>query len=253
MPSTQYYTDILIIGSGIAGLSLALRLAPQYQITILIKTFQLKVHLNYAQCGIAAVFDQTDSIEAHVNDTLIAGAGLCDKKTVEFVACNARHSVQWLINQGVLFDKELNWAGKEQYHLAKEGGHSHRRILHHADATGKQVETTLVEKAIKHPNITIKEQYNAIDLIRSDKDPATIIGAYIWDLNQQQIVICHAKVTVLATEGAAKVYQYTTNPDISSGDGIAMAWRTGCRVANLEFNQFHPTCLYHPQKHAIFY
>ncbi|MDR5615989.1 MAG: L-aspartate oxidase [Arsenophonus sp.] len=247
MPSTQHYTDILIIGSGIAGLSLALRLAPQYQITILSKNISTEGASYYAQGGIAAVFDQTDSIEAHVNDTLIAGAGLCDKKTVEFVACNARHSVQWLINQGVLFDKELNLAGKEQYHLAKEGGHSHRRILHHADATGKQVETTLVEKAIKHPNITIKEQHNAIDLIRSDKDPTTIIGAYIWDLNQQQIVICHAKVTVLATGGAAKVYQYTTNPDISSGDGIAMAWRAGCRVANLEFNQFHPTCLYHPQ------
>lgn len=162
MPSTQHYTDILIIGSGIAGLSLALRLAPQYQITILSKNISTEGASYYAQGGIAAVFDQTDSIEAHVNDTLIAGAGLCDKKTVEFVACNARHSVQWLINQGVLFDKELNLAGKEQYHLAKEGGHSHRRILHHADATGKQVETTLVEKAIKHPNITIKEQFDPL-------------------------------------------------------------------------------------------
>ncbi|HGJ5862930.1 MAG TPA: L-aspartate oxidase [Arsenophonus nasoniae] len=247
MPSTQHYTDILIIGSGIAGLSLALRLAAQYQITILSKNISTEGASYYAQGGIAAVFDQTDSIEAHIKDTLIAGAGLCDKKIAEFVTCNAHHCIQWLIEQGVLFDKEINQAGNEQYHLTKEGGHSHRRILHYADATGKQVETTLVEKAIQHPNITIKEQHNAIDLIRSDKDPATIIGAYIWDLDHQQIVICQAKVTVLATGGAAKVYQYTTNPDISSGDGIAMAWRAGCRVANLEFNQFHPTCLYHPQ------
>lgn len=247
MPSTQHYTDILIIGSGIAGLSLALRLAPQYRVTILSKNISTEGASYYAQGGIAAVFDQTDSIDAHVKDTIIAGAGLCDKKTVEFVACNARHSVQWLIDQGVLFDKETNQAGKEQYHLTKEGGHSNRRILHHADATGKQVETTLIDKAIKHPNITIKEQHNAIDLICANKDSPTITGAYIWDHNQQQIIICHAKVTVLATGGAAKVYQYTTNPDVSSGDGIAMAWRVGCRVANLEFNQFHPTCLYHPQ------
>lgn len=151
----------------------------------------------------------------------------------------------------VLFDTEITDSGTTQYHLTQEGGHSHRRILHHADATGKEVETTLVAQAMAHPNITVKERYNAVDLIRSDKvglpGTARVVGAYVWDRQQEQVATIRAKTVVLATGGAAKVYQYTTNPDISSGDGIAMAWRLGCRVANLEFNQFHPTCLFHPQ------
>ncbi len=246
--STQHYTDILIIGSGVAGLSAALRLAPFHQVTILSKSSLSEGASYYAQGGIAAVFDDTDSIESHVEDTLIAGAGICQKEAVEFIASNAKHCVQWLIDQGVLFDTEITENGETQYHLTREGGHSHRRILHHADATGKEVETTLVDLAFAHPNIHIKERYNAVDLILSNEvESPRILGAYVWNRQKEQVETIRAKTIVLATGGAAKVYQYTTNPDISSGDGIAMAWRAGCRVANLEFNQFHPTCLFHPQ------
>lgn len=249
--SSEHVSDVLIIGSGAAGLSLALRLAPHCKVTVLSKGPLNEGATFYAQGGIAAVFDETDSISSHVDDTLIAGAGLCDKEAVEFIASNARSCVQWLINQGVLFDTETNASGEERYHLTREGGHSHRRILHTADATGKEVETTLVGKARAHPNILVKERCNAVDLITSNKIglPGTkrVVGAYIWNRKLEKVETFRAKSVVLATGGAAKVYQYTTNPDISSGDGIAMAWRAGCRVANLEFNQFHPTCLFHPQ------
>lgn len=249
--SSEHVSDVLIIGSGAAGLSLALRLAPHCKVTVLSKGPLNEGATFYAQGGIAAVFDETDSISSHVDDTLIAGAGLCDKEAVEFIASNARSCVQWLIDQGVLFDTETNASGEERYHLTREGGHSHRRILHTADATGKEVETTLVGKARAHPNILVKERYNAVDLITSNKIglPGTkrVVGAYIWNRELEKVETFRAKSVVLATGGAAKVYQYTTNPDISSGDGIAMAWRAGCRVANLEFNQFHPTCLFHPQ------
>lgn len=250
-PSSEFVSDVLIIGSGAAGLSLALRLADHCSVTVLSKGPLNEGSTFYAQGGIAAVFDETDSISSHVDDTLIAGAGLCDKDAVEFIAGNARHCVQWLIDQGVLFDTETNASSEERYHLTREGGHSHRRILHSADATGKEVETTLVGKARNHPNICVKERYNAVDLITSSKIglPGTqrVVGAYVWNRQKEQVETFRAKAVILATGGAAKVYQYTTNPDISSGDGIAMAWRAGCRVANLEFNQFHPTCLYHPQ------
>lgn len=249
--SSEHVSDVLIIGSGAAGLSLALRLAPHCKVTVLSKGPLNEGATFYAQGGIAAVFDETDSISSHVDDTLIAGAGLCDKEAVEFIASNARSCVQWLIDQGVLFDTETNASGEERYHLTREGGHSHRRILHTADATGKEVETTLVGKARAHPNILVKERCNAVDLITSNKIglPGTkrVVGAYIWNRKLEKVETFRAKSVVLATGGAAKVYQYTTNPDISSGDGIAMAWRAGCRVANLEFNQFHPTCLFHPQ------
>lgn len=248
---SQHYSDVLIIGSGVAGLSLALRLASQYKVTVLSKSILSEGASYYAQGGIAAVFDKTDSIASHVEDTLIAGAGLCDKSAVEFITSNARPCVQWLVDQGVMFDTETSEEGETQYHLTREGGHSHRRILHHADTTGKEVETTLVDKAMSHPNITVRERYNAVDLITSNKarldGENRVVGAYIWNRQQEQVETYRAKVVVLATGGAAKVYQYTTNPDISSGDGIAMAWRAGCRIANLEFNQFHPTCLFHPQ------
>lgn len=243
--------DVLIIGSGAAGLSLALRLADQHQVIVLSKGPVTEGSTFYAQGGIAAVFDETDSIDSHVEDTLIAGAGICDRHAVEFVASNAHSCVQWLIDQGVLFDTHVQPNGAESYHLTREGGHSHRRILHAADATGKEVETTLVSKAQNHPNICVLERSNAVDLIVSDKIglPGTrrVVGAWVWNRNKETVETCHAKAVVLATGGASKVYQYTTNPDISSGDGIAMAWRAGCRVANLEFNQFHPTALYHPQ------
>ncbi|WP_333855022.1 L-aspartate oxidase [Leclercia sp.] len=243
--------DVLIIGSGAAGLSLALRLASHQKVIVLSKGPISEGSTFYAQGGIAAVFDETDSIDSHVEDTLIAGGGIVDKHAAEFVASNARHCVQWLIDQGVLFDTHVQANGEESYHLTREGGHSHRRILHAADATGKEVETTLVSQALNHPNIQVLERSNAVDLIVSDKIglPGTrrVVGAWVWNRNKETVETCRAKSVVLATGGASKVYQYTTNPDISSGDGIAMAWRAGCRVANLEFNQFHPTALFHPQ------
>ncbi|EPN5824007.1 L-aspartate oxidase [Escherichia coli] len=247
----EHSCDVLIIGSGAAGLSLALRLADQHQVIVLSKGPVTEGSTFYAQGGIAAVFDETDSIDSHVEDTLIAGAGICDRHAVEFVASNARSCVQWLIDQGVLFDTHVQPNGEESYHLTREGGHSHRRILHAADATGREVQSTLVSKAQNHPNIRVLERSNAVDLIVSDKIglPGTrrVVGAWVWNRNKETVETCHAKAVVLATGGASKVYQYTTNPDISSGDCIAMAWRAGCRVANLEFNQFHPTALYHPQ------
>ncbi|MGN8315077.1 L-aspartate oxidase [Escherichia coli] len=247
----EHSCDVLIIGSGAAGLSLALRLADQHQVIVLSKGPVTEGSTFYAQGGIAAVFDETDSIDSHVEDTLIAGAGISDRHAVEFVASNARSCVQWLIDQGVLFDTHVQPNGEESYHLTREGGHSHRRILHAADATGREVQSTLVSKAQNHPNIRVLERSNAVDLIVSDKIglPGTrrVVGAWVWNRNKETVETCHAKAVVLATGGASKVYQYTTNPDISSGDGIAMAWRAGCRVANLEFNQFHPTALYHPQ------
>lgn len=247
----EHSCDVLIIGSGAAGLSLALRLADQHQVIVLSKGPVTEGSTFYAQGGIAAVFDETDSIDSHVEDTLIAGAGICDRHAVEFVASNARSCVQWLIDQGVLFDTHVQPNGEESYHLTREGGYSHRRILHAADATGREVQSTLVSKAQNHPNIRVLERSNAVDLIVSDKIglPGTrrVVGAWVWNRNKETVETCHAKAVVLATGGASKVYQYTTNPDISSGDGIAMAWRAGCRVANLEFNQFHPTALYHPQ------
>ncbi|EJV7210807.1 L-aspartate oxidase [Escherichia coli] len=247
----EHSCDVLIIGSGAAGLSLALRLADQHQVIVLSKGPVTEGSTFYAQGGIAAVFDETDSIDSHVEDTLIAGAGICDRHAVEFVASNARSCVQWLIDQGVLFDTHVQPNGEESYHLTREGGHSHRRILHAVDATGREVQSTLVSKAQNHPNIRVLERSNAVDLIVSDKIglPGTrrVVGAWVWNRNKETVETCHAKAVVLATGGASKVYQYTTNPDISSGDGIAMAWRAGCRVANLEFNQFHPTALYHPQ------
>ncbi|AOQ00938.1 L-aspartate oxidase [Enterobacter hormaechei] len=247
----ELHCDVLIIGSGAAGLSLALRLAEHQNVIVLSKGPMSESSTFYAQGGIAAVFDETDSIASHVEDTLIAGAGIVDEHAAEFVASNARHCVQWLIDQGVLFDTQVQPNGEESYHLTREGGHSHRRILHAADATGKAVETTLVSKALSHPNIRVLERSNAVDLIISDKIglPGTrrVVGAWVWNRNKEKVETCQAKAVVLATGGASKVYQYTTNPDIASGDGIAMAWRAGCRVANMEFNQFHPTALFHPQ------
>ena len=241
--------DVLIIGSGTAGLTLALQLADNARVAVLSKD-QLKESASlYAQGGISVVLDQADSIESHINDTLIAGAGLCDETSVRYTVEHARESIEWLIEQGVSFTKD--GVTSETYHLTQEGGHSHRRVIHSADATGREVETTLLAKAIAHNNIALFPFHIGIDLITSQKQLGesknSCLGCYVLDIKADTTHQFIAPTTVLATGGAGKVYLYTSNPDVSTGDGIAMGWRAGCDVANMEFVQFHPTCLYHPK------
>ena len=243
----EHRCDVLIIGSGAAGLSLALKLADHCQVIVLSKSDRNEGSTRYAQGGIAAVFDEQDSIDAHVKDTLAAGAGLCEEPAVRFTAERAKASLEWLISYGVPFDTEKSESGEERFHLTREGGHSHRRILHAADATGEALQITLNDAVSTHPNIHIFERYNAIDLIPSKEEKNSVVGAYVWNRQQEHVEVIRAPFVALATGGGSKVYQYTSNPDVSSGDDIAMAWRAGCRVANMEFNQFHPTCLFHPQ------
>ncbi|MGM0595109.1 MAG: L-aspartate oxidase [Pseudomonadota bacterium] len=245
----QHEADVLVIGSGAAGLSLALRLADSAHISVLAKARMEEGNTLYAQGGIAAVLDEHDSVEAHVEDTLNAGAGLCDPGVVQYVVEHGRAAIERLIEQGVTFTRVRDGVG---YHLTREGGHSHRRVIHAADATGKAVEQTLLEQATRHRAITLHEEHLAIDLITRSKaglggDGERVVGAYVLNRQSGHVEVFRARFVVLATGGASKVYLYTSNPDISTGDGIAMAWRAGCRVANLEFNQFHPTCLYHPE------
>ena len=242
--------DVLLIGGGAAGLSLALRLAPRARMAVVTKGPLPEGATLYAQGGISAVWDQSDSIESHIADTLSAGAGLCDERAVRFTVEHSRAAIQWLVNQGVPFTRETRADGSVDYHLTREGGHSHRRILHAADETGRAIEMTLEQQARRHPNIDLYENHIAIDLIIGKKLGLTenrCHGAYVFDRLQNRVKTLRAKFVVLATGGAGKVYLYSSNPDISTGDGIAMAWRAGCRVANMEFIQFHPTCLYHPQ------
>lgn len=243
----HYQYDVLVIGSGAAGLTLALSLAKNARVAVLSKNAINQGSTWFAQGGIAAVLDDQDSIDAHVTDTLIAGAGLCHEDAVRFTVEHSKAAIEWLIEQGVNFTKE-NPNG--DYHLTKEGGHSHRRIIHSADATGQAVHSTLIDQVHQQPNIDIFENHVAINLIsQADADSRKLrcSGAYVLDNNSDDIHVFQAKVVVLATGGASKVYLYSSNPDSASGDGIAMAWRAGCRVANMEFNQFHPTCLFHPR------
>jgi len=242
----EHSCDLLVIGSGAAGLSLALNIADHCNVIVLSKSDIDEGSTRYAQGGIAAVFDDNDSIESHIQDTLKAGAGICDEEVVRFTAQNAKQSMQWLIGEGVPFDQELDANGDTKFHLTREGGHSHRRILHAADATGAAVQSTLSERVKNHPNIQLFERYNAIDLIKTSKNDNHCVGAYVWNRNTEKVESIRATFVALASGGGSKVYQYTSNPDVSSGDGIAMAWRAGCNIGNMEFNQFHPTCLYHP-------
>lgn len=245
----QYQYDVLIIGGGAAGLTLALHLASRARVALISKSILTESATLYAQGGISAVLDEGDSLASHIADTLRAGAGLCDEKIVRFTVENAKSSVQWLIDCGVPFTREANSETGEQYHLTREGGHSHRRVIHAADATGHAVETTLEQHVRAHCNIDIFEHHIAIDLITSQKlglGGSRVLGAYVLNRENDQVLTFSAQRVVLATGGTSKVYVYTSNPDISTGDGIAMAWRAGCRVANMEFIQFHPTCLYHP-------
>lgn len=244
--TVSFSHDVLVIGSGAAGLTLALSLAKHARVAVLSKNAIHEGSTWFAQGGIAAVLDDTDSIEAHVKDTLIAGAGLCHEDAVRFTVENSKAAISWLIDQGVSFTKE---AGTEEYHLTKEGGHSHRRIIHSADATGRAVHSTLIEQVKQQPNVEVFENHIAVNLIRqadAGSKKLRCTGAYVLNTATDAVQVFQAKVVVLASGGASKVYLYTTNLDGASGDGIAMAWRAGCRVANMEFNQFHPTCLYHP-------
>ncbi len=250
-PSTQNNSDVLIIGSGAAGLTLALSLADQCKINLVCKEHLTESATLYAQGGISAVLDKNDSLDDHVEDTLNAGAGLCNERIVRKVVSDGPQSIRWLSDQGVCFTQiNGNQNTEKQYHLTREGGHRHRRIVHAADATGREMETSLAKHAINHPNINIHEKHIAIDLITGRKlgrKSKRCLGAYILNKTTGNVGVFGAKMVVLATGGAGKVYLYTSNPDIASGDGIAMAWRAGCRIANMEFIQFHPTCLFHPQ------
>jgi L-aspartate oxidase len=240
--------DVLIIGSGLAGQSLALRLAETRRVALVSKRTLADSASAWAQGGIAAVLDPHDTIQSHVDDTLTAGAGLCDADATRFVVENSKAAIEWLIELGVPFtpDNETDLG----FHLTREGGHSQRRIIHAADATGAAVQATLIDKVLQHPNITVFEKHIAVDLINrahvNGGHGQRCLGAYVLDIERDEVVTLGATHTVLSTGGAGKVYLYTSNPDTATGDGIAMAWRAGCRVANMEFIQFHPTCLYHP-------
>lgn len=249
---TTHQFDVIIVGSGGAGLSLALSLPTHFKIAVLAKSSLTDASTYYAQGGVAAVLDETDSIEQHIDDTMIAGAHLCEMDAVKQTVEGGRPSVDFLLEHGVKFTLDED----EQLHLTREGGHSQRRIIHAADATGKAISTTLVERAQEKSNITIFENYIAIDLITTHKlgHKARVnkaLGLYALDERNEKVHTFLAPFTALACGGAMKAYLYTSNPDIATGDGIAMAYRAGCRVANMEFNQFHPTCLYHPQARSF--
>lgn len=241
--------DVAIVGSGLAGLSVALHLAETRKVAVISKRTLLDGASSWAQGGIAAVLDSNDSVDEHVADTLVAGGGLCDEAATRFIVEHGREAIEWLIAQGVPFTPDPT--AELGFHLTREGGHGQRRIIHAADATGHAVQITLEQKVRAHPNITLMEHHYAIDVITSEtleskKHGPRCLGLYVQDVKTGKVLTISADHTVLATGGAGKVYLYTTNPDTATGDGIAMAWRAGCRIANMEFIQFHPTCLYHP-------
>jgi L-aspartate oxidase len=248
---TSHQFDVIIVGSGGAGLTLALSLPSHYKIAVLAKSKLTDASTFYAQGGVAAVLDETDSLEQHIDDTMIAGSHLCEQSAVQQTVEGGKASVDFLLKQGVQFTLDE----QDQLHLTREGGHSQRRIIHAADATGKAISTTLVERALEKKNITIFENYIAIDLITSLKlglkGNNKALGLYALNEETEQVHTFLAPFTALACGGAMRAYLHTSNPDIATGDGIAMAFRAGCKVANMEFNQFHPTCLYHPQARSF--
>lgn len=254
MPYSKNY-DVLIIGSGGAGLSLALKLADHsINVAVLSKFALTSSSTYYAQGGISAVFDAEDSIESHIEDTLDAGAGLCNPDIVRLTVTHGKSSIDWLREQGVVFTEEENNAGEIQLHLNREGGHSHRRVVHSADATGKAISLSLIERAQEHANIELFKHHSVVELITApigEDNGKQVLGAYVLDTQKNRVKTITARVVVLATGGANMAYIYSTNPHSSTGDGIALAWRAGCRVSNMEFMQFHPTCLFHPEARSF--
>jgi L-aspartate oxidase len=242
-----YSSDFLILGSGIAGLSLAIKAATYGSVTIATKDSLPESNSVYAQGGIASVWSPEDSFAAHIQDTLIAGAGLCHPEVVEVVVKEGPERIRELIALGTNFSRRPG-GEEDEYDLGLEGGHSHRRILHALDATGQEIIRALIAAVRQQPNITILEKHLGIDLLTSPgRMGVECWGAYILDLETNQVKTFTARVTALCTGGAGKVYLYTSNPDVATGDGLAMAYRAGAPVANLEFFQFHPTCLFHPR------
>ena len=245
-------SEVLVVGSGAAGLTTALLLAEQRKVTVLSKVDVRSGSTPWAQGGIAAVSHHNDTEDGHISDTIAAGVGLCHESVVRHTVMQGDWAIRQLIDWGVKFDLRDKQADSEsggEYHLTREGGHSARRVFHVADSTGAAIASTLMERALEHPHIQVLEDRVAIDLIVTGrmglKDNACV-GAYVLNRSSGQVEALQAPAVVLATGGASKVYLYTSNPDTATGDGIAMAWRAGCRVANMEFNQFHPTCLFHP-------
>jgi len=243
--------DFLVLGSGIAGLSFAIKAAELGSVAVVTKKSKVESNTNYAQGGIAAVTDNDDSFESHITDTLKSGAGLCKEDVVRFVVTEGPERIKELIEWGVNFTKEGdNTSGA--YDLGREGGHSRRRVLHAEDLTGREIERALIEKAALQKNITIYENFFSIDLICKSKlighkeEEDRCLGAYVFDVDKNIVHTFRAKFVMLATGGSGKVYLITTNPDIATGDGVAMAYRAGAEIANMGFIQFHPTCLYHP-------
>jgi L-aspartate oxidase len=246
-------SDFLVLGSGVAGLFYALRVAEHGRVTVVTKKEAVQSATNFAQGGIAAVVSDEDSFEAHTQDTLNAGAGICHEDVVRFVVERGATAIEALGKFGVEFDREADTEGEGggNYELGREGGHTVRRVLHHRDATGREIERALLARARANPNITLLEDHCAIDLLTTRgagrPGPNRALGAYVLDAKTGNVERFCARATFLATGGAGKVYLYTSNPDIATGDGMAMAYRAGAALANMEFFQFHPTCLYHPQ------
>ncbi|EHR71340.1 L-aspartate oxidase [Burkholderiales bacterium JOSHI_001] len=250
---TPNSAPVVIIGAGLAGLTVALHLADQRPVVVLAKRALGEGATAWAQGGIVGVLGSDDSIESHVRDTQDAGAGLVDEHTARYIAERSAAAVQWLVDAGVPFSADPD--GPLGLHLTREGGHAVRRIAHAADATGRAIHEALLKRAQAHPNITLRERWMAVDLITSrhvqrDESPRCY-GVYALDISSKRVEALAASAVVLCTGGVGKVYRYTTNPDTATGDGVAMAWRAGCRVGNMEFIQFHPTCLYHPQERSF--
>ena len=249
MPNLTQY-DVLVVGSGAAGMSLALQLPTTLRVAVLSKSQLGSGSTFWAQGGMAAVLHDRDTVQAHVDDTLSAGAGLCHEPAVNFTVSRSRKTVDWLVSQGMNFDLREDQADDEfrEFHLTMEGGHSHRRVIHAADQTGRALSEVLASRVAEASHITLLTDRCLVDVIKAG---SRVCGAYLLQVHSNEVETVKADAVVLATGGASKAYRYTTNPDGASGDGIAVAWRAGCRVANLEFNQFHPTCLYHPNSKSF--